>query len=66
VREDPARRAFLEEVDRFLVDVSATLGVTFVDVADPATIPCTADEFWDGHHAKTPCLDRLTRLLLRP
>jgi len=64
VREDPAHRAFLEAVDRFLVGVAGTLGVTFVDVADPATIPCAADEFWDGHHAKTACLDRLTSRLL--
>jgi hypothetical protein len=65
VRADPAHRAFLEQVDRFLVGVSRRLGVTFVDAVDPASIPCAADEFWDGHHARTECLDRLTDRLLR-
>lgn len=66
VRQDPAHRAFLDIVERFLDDISGRLGVTFLDLADPAVIPCTADQFWDGHHPTSACLTRIANRLRWP
>jgi hypothetical protein len=47
--------------------VAAATGARFVDLSDPATIPCGEDEFFDADHPTEPCLERIVmRLGLRP
>jgi hypothetical protein len=67
MRADPRYAAPLARTARFLGDVAPATGARFVDLSDPATVPCGEDEFFDADHPTEPCLQRIVmRLELRP
>ena len=56
---DARQREALDQVRRALAELASRLDVSFADFADPASVPCAADEFFDGQHARPSCLRKL-------
>lgn len=66
LRSDPMQTTAIETTATFLRDLAARLHVRFLDVSDPAVIPCEEAEFYDAEHADPSCLAMtVTRLLRR-
>ena len=63
IEADPRQREALDQVRRALAELAARLDVSFRDFADPASVPCAADEFFDGQHARPSCLRTLLQRL---
>jgi hypothetical protein len=59
----PRQREALEEALTSIAGLAARMNVPFRDFADPATIPCAAEEFSDGAHPRLSCLEKLFRRL---
>jgi hypothetical protein len=59
LRTDARYAAPLAKVARFLDDLARAKGARFDDLSDPAAVPCTDDEFFDGDHPTEPCLARI-------
>ena len=67
MRPDPRYAAPLAKTARFLGDAALATGARFVDLSDPATIPCGEHEFFDADHPTEACLERIvSRLGVRP
>ena len=60
---DSRQREALEAMRASIAGLAARMNVPFRDFADPAAIPCTAEEFFDGVHPRPSCLDKLFRRL---
>jgi hypothetical protein len=60
---DARQREALDQVRAAIAGLAAKLDIPFRDFADPASIPCAADEFFDGQHARPSCLQKLLRRL---
>jgi len=58
-------RAALEASASFLRRLAEHTGARFFDFSDPASVPCREDEFYDAHHPKPSCLERIWDRLLR-
>jgi hypothetical protein len=63
IEGDARQREALDQVRAAIAGLAARLDIPFRDFADPASIPCAADEFFDGQHARPSCLQKLLRLL---
>ena len=63
MRQDRRYESALEETNGFLTGLSSRLGVRFLDASDPASIPCSPEEFTDGDHPNEACLSRLLERL---
>ena len=59
IEADARQRETLDQVRRALAALAARLDVSFSDFADPASVPCSADEFFDGQHPRPACLRKL-------
>jgi hypothetical protein len=53
----------LARTARFLDRLALDTGARFVDLSDPATIPCGEHEFFDADHPTEPCLARIVMRL---
>jgi hypothetical protein len=60
---EPRQHEALDEMRAAIAALAARMKVPFRDFADPAAIPCTADEFFDGVHPRPSCLEKLLRRL---
>ena len=60
---EPRQHDALDEMRATIAALAARMKVPFRDFADPAAIPCTAGEFFDGVHPRPPCLEKLLRRL---
>ena len=56
---EPRQREALDEMRAAIAGLAARMNVPFQDFADPATIPCAADEFFDAVHPRSSCLEKL-------
>jgi hypothetical protein len=65
LNRDPRIRSALQESATFLASLARTQGVRFENFADPASVPCTEEEFLDGTHARDSCLTRIVQRMLR-
>jgi hypothetical protein len=65
LREDPRYAGAIDQSTAFLRDLARRTGASFVDLSDPASIPCAEPEFYDAHHARPACLARIWARLLR-
>jgi hypothetical protein len=63
MRADPRYAAPLTRTARFLGDVALATGARFIDLSNPATIPCGEHEFFDADHPTERCLERIVRRL---
>ena len=61
----PEYVAALDTSAAFLGSLAGRVGARFVDFSDPASVPCGEDEFYDAHHPKPSCLERIWSRLLR-
>ena len=61
----PEYLATLRTSAAFLQGLAGRVGARFVDFSDPASVPCGEDEFYDAHHPKPACLERIWDRLLR-
>jgi hypothetical protein len=59
IEADARQRESLAQVRRALAELAARLDVSFSDFSDPASVPCAADQFFDGQHARPSCLRTL-------
>lgn len=59
LRGDPGHAAAVETSGAFLRGLADRTGTRFLDLSDPASIPCAAHEFYDAHHARPACLGRI-------
>jgi hypothetical protein len=66
LREEPAYAAALDSTAAFLRGLAARTGARFVDLSDPASIPCGEGDFYDAHHPKPACLARIWQRLEVP
>jgi hypothetical protein len=63
IEADARQRESLERVRSAVSAMAEAAGAAFGDFADPASIPCGAEEFFDGQHPRPSCLKKLvTRL----
>jgi hypothetical protein len=65
LNRDPRIRSALQESATFLASLARKQGVRFENFADPASVPCTEEEFLDGTHARDSCLTRIVQRMLR-
>ncbi len=63
LESDARQRQALDQVRAILVGLAARTGAGFSDFADPAAVPCGAEEFFDPQHPRPACLQRLLRRL---
>lgn len=49
----------IQNAETYFVGVTIRNGAQAVGSYDPAAIPCSADEFYDGMHARETCLKRI-------
>jgi hypothetical protein len=66
IRADPLAASGLAASAAAVAGLSVRIGARFADASDPASIPCGAEMFYDGHHARVDCLSVVVRRLLRP
>jgi hypothetical protein len=59
LRNQPGFSAGLEDTARLLRHLSNGDAVHFFDFSDPASVPCSEREFFDGDHPNEACLGRL-------
>ncbi len=55
----------LATIDAWLGRLAERVGVRYANYSDPATVPCSEEEFFDGSHARATCLERVVRRALR-
>lgn len=65
LNRDARIRAALDDTAAFLGSLARDRGVRFENFADPASVPCTEEEFLDGTHARDTCLTRIVQRMLR-
>ncbi len=57
----------LRETAAAVAALAARVGARFLDASDPSRIPCGAEQFYDGDHARATCLRAiLERLMAAP
>jgi hypothetical protein len=59
MRSDPRYAEPMARTARFLDVLAARTGARFVDLSDPAAVPCAGDEFFDADHPAPACLARI-------
>jgi len=64
--QDQRARMALAAIIDGLRRLSDRAGAQFVDLADPAAVPCSEREFYDGVHASEACTRRVLGRALRP
>ena len=57
---DPAHAAALRSSAAFLQALAERVGARFLDLSDPAAVPCGEEEFYDAHHPRPVCLERIS------
>jgi hypothetical protein len=63
IERDARQREALDEVRAVLSRLAARTGASFTDFADPSTVPCGAEDFFDPQHPRPPCVERLLHRL---
>ena len=65
LRNDPTTSGQLADFERRMPGIFARYGFAFLDLTDPASVPCGDDEFSfdDGGHPDAACGGRIRRLL---
>ncbi len=67
IRADPRAAGALADSATAVAGLAARVGARFLDASDPASIPCAAERFYDGDHARAECLRAvIERLLAAP
>lgn len=67
IRAEPRAAAALADSASAVARLASRMGARFLDASDPASIPCEADRFYDGDHARVECLHAvIARLLSAP
>jgi uncharacterized protein YfiM (DUF2279 family) len=67
IRAEPRTAAALADSAAAVAGLAARVGARFLDASDPASIPCDAERFYDGDHARVECLRAvIERLLAAP
>lgn len=64
IRADPRAVSSQAASATAVAGLSARVGARFADTSDPGSIPCGAEMFYDGHHARVDCLRVVVRRLL--
>jgi len=65
LRGNPDYAAAVDGSAEFLRGLADRTGARFLDLSDPAAIPCLAHEFYDAHHPRPACLGRIVARLMR-
>jgi hypothetical protein len=63
LRSNPVLRSNLDLVDGALTQMQGN-GIRFVDLRDPASVPCAEEEFRDSHHSMPSCGRKVTARLI--
>jgi hypothetical protein len=67
IRADRRARAALADAQAAVAALAARVGARYLDATDPASIPCGAEQFYDGDHVRVGCLRAvIERLLAAP
>ncbi|HYB42799.1 MAG TPA: hypothetical protein VEL75_13565 [Candidatus Methylomirabilis sp.] len=66
IEENPGYADALRSSAGFLRDLAGRVGARFLDLSDPASVPCGEEEFRDPDHAAPSCLRRIWQRLLPP
>jgi hypothetical protein len=64
IRAEPRAASALAAGAAAVAALAARLGARFLDASDPASIPCGAEQFYDGDHARVECLRVVIQRLL--
>ena len=64
IRAEPRAAAALADSAAAVAGLTARVGARFLDASDPASIPCGAERFYDGDHARVECLRAVIERLL--
>ena len=64
IRAEPRAASALAAGAAAVAGLAARLGARFLDASDPASIPCGAEQFYDGDHARVECLRAVIQRLL--
>jgi hypothetical protein len=65
LRGNPDYAAAVDGSAEFLRGLAGRTGARFLDLSDPAAVPCLEQEFYDAHHPRPACLGRIVDRLMR-
>jgi hypothetical protein len=64
IQADERAAGALRESSAAVAALAARVGARFLDASDPGRIPCGAEQFYDGDHARVACLRAIIERLL--
>jgi hypothetical protein len=64
IRAEPRAGAGLADSTGAVAGLAARVGARFLDASDPDSIPCGAEQFYDGDHVRAECLRAVIQRLL--